>query len=79
MWIQWFVFILFFKKDFVYLLIRDTEREAETQTEGEAGSMWGVRRGTRSWVSRITPGLKAGAQPLSHTGVPDGLYLFMSS
>ena len=39
-------FILFFKdiylfilKDFIYLLMRDAEREAETQAEGEAGSM----------------------------------------
>ena len=28
----------FFKKDFIYLFI-DTQREAETQAEGEAGSM----------------------------------------
>ena len=32
------LFLLFFK-DFIYLFMRDTEREAETQTEGEAGSM----------------------------------------
>ena len=30
------------------------EREAETQAEGEAGSMRGARCGTRSRVSRIT-------------------------
>ena len=30
-----------FFKDFIYLLMRDTEREAETQAEGEAGSMQG--------------------------------------
>ena len=29
----------FFFKDFIYLFMRDTKREAETQTEGEAGSM----------------------------------------
>ena len=34
------------KKDFIYLLMRDTEREAETQAEGEAGSMQGARLGT---------------------------------
>ena len=28
---------MFFFKDFIYLLIRDPEREAETQAEGEAG------------------------------------------
>ena len=26
-------------KDFIYLFMRDTEREAETQVEGEAGSL----------------------------------------
>ena len=31
------------------------EREAETQAEGEAGSMQGARHGTRSWDSRIMP------------------------
>ena len=35
--------------------MRDTHTEAETQAEGEAGSMQGGRRGTRSRVSRITP------------------------
>ena len=35
--------------------MRDTEREAETQAEVEAGSMQRARRGTRSRVSRITP------------------------
>ena len=28
-----------FKKDFIYLFTRDTQREAETQAEGEAGSL----------------------------------------
>ena len=35
--------------------MRDTEREAETQAEGEAGSMQGARRGTQSRDSRMTP------------------------
>ena len=30
----------FFKEDFTYLLMKDTERKAETQAEGEAGSLW---------------------------------------
>ena len=40
--------IFFFYKDFIYLLMRDTqgEREAETQAEGEAGSMQGAQCGT---------------------------------
>ena len=35
--------------------MREREIEAETQAEGEAGSMQGACRGTRSQVSRITP------------------------
>ena len=50
--------------------MRDTEREAETQAEGEAGSMQGGQRGTQSWVSRITPWAKGGAKSLSHPGCP---------
>ena len=38
--------IFFFFKDFIYLFMRDTEREAETQAEGEAGSMQGTQCGT---------------------------------
>ena len=33
--------------------MRDTEREAETQTEGEAGSMQGARCGTQTQESGI--------------------------
>ena len=36
----------------------ETEREAEIQAEGEAGSMQGGRCGTWSWDSRITPWVK---------------------
>ena len=35
---EWFLFCF---KDFIYLFMRDTEREAEAQAEGEAGSPWG--------------------------------------
>ena len=44
------------------------ETEAETQAKGEAGSMQGVRRGTGSQVSRITPRAEDSAKPLSHLG-----------
>ena len=52
--------------------MRDTEREreAETQAEGEAGSMQEAQRGTRSWVSRFTPWAAGGAKPLRHWGCP---------
>ena len=38
-----------------YLFIHDRERQTDTQAEGEADSIQGARRGTRSGVSRITP------------------------
>ena len=38
----------------------EAEREAETQAEGEAGSMQGARCGTPSWVSRIMTWAKGG-------------------
>ena len=50
--------------------MRDTQREAQTQAEGEAGSMQGARRGTQSWDPRITPWAKGSAKPLSHPGIP---------
>ena len=51
--------------------MRDTERkEAETQAEGEAGSMPGAWDGTWSQVSRIRPGAEGGAKLLSHPGRP---------
>ena len=55
-----------------YLLIRErhTQREAETQAQGEAGSMQGARRSTRSRVSRVTLWAEGGAKPLSQPGVP---------
>ena len=50
--------LLLLFKYFIYLFMRDTEREAETQAKGEAGSMQEAGRGIRSRVSRIRPGLK---------------------
>ena len=32
----------YYFQDFIYLFMRDTQREAETQAEGEAGSMQGA-------------------------------------
>ena len=36
---QMFAAVSFFFKGFIYLFMRDTQREAETQTEGKAGSL----------------------------------------
>ena len=40
--------------------MRDTEREAETQAEGEAGSLRGARCGTRSRDLGVTPWAEGG-------------------
>ena len=47
--------------------MRNTEkqREAETQAEGEAGSVQEARCGTRSQVPRITPQAVGGVKPLA--------------
>ena len=52
------------------------EREAETQAEGEAGSMhqepdMGFNPGSPG----LRPGPKAGAKPLRHPGIPLGRFL----
>ena len=44
--------------------------EAEIQAEGEAGSIQGAQRGTRSWVSRIMPWTEGGTKLLSYPGCP---------
>ena len=54
----------------VYFFMRHTEREAETQAAGEAGSMQGAPCGTLFLVSRIRPWAEGGAKPLSHPGCP---------
>ena len=68
-------------KGFIYLFMRDTEREGETETqaEGEAGSMQGARRGTRSRHPGVTPWAEGGAQPLSYQGVPPPLHKILKS
>ena len=54
-----------------------THTEAETQAEGEAGSMQGARRGTQSQDLIPGPYLKAEAQPLSPPGSPYFVTLFI--
>ena len=53
-------FYLFIFKDFIYLFMRDTEREAEMQGEGEAGSLQGAQRRLDPWSPGSGPRLKAG-------------------
>ena len=61
---------LFFKKYSIYLFMRDTEREAETQVEGEAGSLRGARCRLNPKSLGSHSELEADAQPLSHPGIP---------
>ena len=58
--------------------MRDRERGegAKIQAEGEAGSMQGARRGTRSRVSGITPWAEGNTKPLSHPGCPELFWFF---
>ena len=58
------------------MIVTEREREAETQAEGEAGSMHrepdvGFNPGSPG--SR--PGPKAGAKPLRHPGIPEHTFL----
>ena len=50
--------------------MRDIEREAETQAEGEAGSMEGARCGLDPRIPGSHPEPKADGQLLSHPGIP---------
>ena len=54
--------------------MRDTQREAEAEAKGEAGSLQGAGGGTRSQDPRITPEPKAEAQSLSHPDAPHPLF-----
>ena len=56
--------------------MRDREREAETQAEGEAGSTQRAQCGTQSLVSRIRPWAEGSAKPLSHPGCPVFIFYF---
>ena len=58
-----------------YLFIH--ERQAETQSEGEAGFMQGACCGTRSWVSRTTSWAKGRCQTTEPPRDPQGLRLLI--
>ena len=64
----------FLKGFHVFIHERHRQREAETQAEGEAGPLQGVRCGTPSQVSRITPWAEGGTKQLSHPGCPRLLF-----
>ena len=58
------------------MIVTHREREAETQAEGEAGSMHqepdvGFDPGSPG----LRPGPKAGSKPLRHPGIPTNYFL----
>ena len=63
--------VIFFLKIYLFMIDTDRERLAETQAEGEAGSIPGAWCGTQPpGAPGSRPGPKAGAKPLSHPGIP---------
>ena len=63
--------MFFFLKNYLFMIVTQGEREAETQAEGEAGSMHrepDMGFDPRSPGSHPRP--KAGAKPLRHPGIP---------
>ena len=50
-----FLLFIYIFEDFIYLFMRDTQRKAETQAEGEAGSLRGAQCGIWSWDPRVMP------------------------
>ena len=50
--------------------MRDTEKEAETQAEGEAGSLWGARGKTQPQTLGPCRGPQVDTQPLSYPDIP---------
>ena len=52
------LFFFFYLRLFICLFMRDTQKEAETQAEGETGSLQGAWCGTRSHYPGITPWAK---------------------
>ena len=50
--------------------MRDTEREADTWAEREAGFMQAAQCRTQSWDPGSRPEPKVDAQPLSHPSAP---------
>ena len=51
--VRWSVIFFFFLKIPLFINSLETEKEAETQAEEEAGSLWGALCGTRSQDPRI--------------------------
>ena len=57
--------------------MRDREREAQTQAEGEAGSMKEPNAEPDPRTPGSCPEPKAGAKPLSHPGIPPDTFFIV--
>ena len=62
--------VFFFFEDFIDLFMRDTEREAETQAEGEAGPCGELNARLDPRTPGSPPEPKTQVQPQSHPGAP---------
>ena len=60
----------FLKKDFIYLFMRDTQREVETLAEEKQAPCRKPNAGLDPRTPESLPEPKADTQPLSHPGVP---------
>ena len=66
-------FIIIFLKDFIYLFMRDTERESQRHRQREKQAPCREPDvGLEPTTVGSRPELKADTQPLSHPGVPEG-------
>ena len=60
--------------DFIYVFVRDTQREAERDI-GKGRSRLPAGNSVRNWTPGSAPEPKADAQPLSHPGIPGRKFL----
>ena len=67
------IYLFIYLRFCLFIHERHREREAETQAEGEVGSMQGAQCGIQSQTLGSRPGPKAEAQPLSHPGILIGM------
>ena len=59
--------------------MRNTQREAETQAEGEAGFLWGAQCGTQSQDPKIMTGAKGRCSTTELPRCPAKEFLLLST
>ena len=63
-----------FSKISIYLFMTDTEKSRDI-SRGRSSSLPGPRCGNRSRILGSCPGSRTDAQPLSHPGIFEGLFI----